>query len=125
MVNRDAKTQGGIIGFTLRKAALLRWLLTRHITGSYSEAMKEMCTAAKGAEGHQELGAARLSRDAADVEKIHNTIATQYHNPFDLDTVPSSLVNIVTGQIASKSMEKSLTTLQDTGRQKMTTFAEQ
>ncbi|KAG1651526.1 hypothetical protein GQR58_026968 [Nymphon striatum] len=33
-INREAKTQGGIIGFTRRKGALLRWLLTRHVTGS-------------------------------------------------------------------------------------------
>ena len=27
-INREAKSQGGVIGFTLRKGALLRWLLT-------------------------------------------------------------------------------------------------
>ena len=41
-INREAKSQGGVIGFTLRKGALLRWLMTRHITGEYAEAFKEL-----------------------------------------------------------------------------------
>ena len=32
-INCEAKSEGGIIRFTVRKGALLRWLLTRHITG--------------------------------------------------------------------------------------------
>ena len=42
-VKREAKSQGGVIGFILRKSALMRWLLTRHIAGSYPEAMKMLC----------------------------------------------------------------------------------
>ncbi|KAG0714897.1 hypothetical protein GWK47_013196 [Chionoecetes opilio] len=33
--------------YTLRKGALVRWLLTRHITGEYAERFKEMCTPTK------------------------------------------------------------------------------
>ena len=32
-INREAKSEGGIIGFTLWKGALLKWLLTRHVSG--------------------------------------------------------------------------------------------
>ena len=39
-INREAKSQGGVIGFTLRIGVLLRWLMTRHITGEYAEAFK-------------------------------------------------------------------------------------
>ena len=38
----EAKSDGGIIGFTLRKGALLRWLLSRHISGEYAKAFKEL-----------------------------------------------------------------------------------
>ena len=31
-INREGKSKGGIIGFTLREGALTRWLKTRHIT---------------------------------------------------------------------------------------------
>ena len=42
-INREGKSQGGVIGFTLRKGALTRWMATRHITAQYAEALKEMC----------------------------------------------------------------------------------
>ena len=37
-ISREAKSQVCVICFTLRKGALLRWLMTRHITGEYAEA---------------------------------------------------------------------------------------
>ena len=73
-VNREAKSQGGVIGFTLRKGALLRWLLTRHVTGSYSEALKMLCTTTSATDIHEELGKSRLARDVADVEKITDAL---------------------------------------------------
>ena len=45
-INREAKSQGGVIGFTLCKSALLRWMMTRHIRGEYAEAFKELCNSA-------------------------------------------------------------------------------
>ena len=35
-VIRDSKSEGGIIGLTLKKSALIRWTLTRHIMGEYT-----------------------------------------------------------------------------------------
>ena len=100
-VNRDAKSHGGIIGFTLRKGALLRWLVTRHVTGSYAEAMKMMCTTTRP-DIHEELGSSWMKRDASDVGKIIDAMVDQYQNLFDLENVPTSLINIVTGQIATQ-----------------------
>ena len=37
-INREAKCAGGVIGFTLRKGALLRWIITRQATGQCSAA---------------------------------------------------------------------------------------
>ena len=33
-ISQEAKGKGGVFGFTLRKSALLRWLLTRHIVAN-------------------------------------------------------------------------------------------
>ena len=41
-INREAKSCGGVIDFTLRKGALLRWLMTRHVTGEYAQAFEEL-----------------------------------------------------------------------------------
>ena len=70
------------------------WLMTRHITGSYSEAMKEMCTTAARADDHEEIRSSRLAKDVTDVDKISDALISQFQNPFDLETVPSALVNI-------------------------------
>ena len=101
-VNRQAKSQEGIIGFTLRKGALLRWLLTRHVTGSYAEAMKAMSTTASRRDIHDELGSSKMKRNASDVGKIIDALVGQHWNPLDLETVPTSLINIVTGQVATQ-----------------------
>jgi len=123
-VNREAKSHGGIIGFTLRKGALLRWLITRHVTGSYAEAMKMMCTTASRPDIHEELGSSRMKRDASDVGKIIDALVGEYQNPFDLETVPTSLINIVTGQVATQEVEDSLTGMQETGKAHMKNFLE-
>lgn len=54
-INHEAEGQGGIIGFALRKGALLRWMLTRHVTGEYAETFKEMCHGTSSEELHDEL----------------------------------------------------------------------
>lgn len=74
-IKREAKGQGGIVGFTLRKGALLRWMLTRHVTGEYSEAFKEMCQGASSDKPHDELGNSRLQRDRSDVNRIKENIS--------------------------------------------------
>ncbi|KAK5640660.1 hypothetical protein RI129_002639 [Pyrocoelia pectoralis] len=36
-INRDCKSSSGVVGFTRKPTALLRWMMTRHIVGSYSQ----------------------------------------------------------------------------------------
>jgi len=88
-INREGKSQGGVIGFTLRKGALTRWMVTRHITAQYTEAFKELCHSSKEAtiNKHAEHGKTRMARDERDVTKIVEYVASS-QNPFDLDTVP-------------------------------------
>ena len=100
-INRDAKTTGGIIGFTRKKAALLRWLVTRHVTAQYSDGFHELCGRSSKGSSHEELGQTRQARDRSDVLSIKDYITDNCENPFDLDSVPNELVNISTGQIAT------------------------
>lgn len=34
-INKDCKSSSGVVGFTQKQSALLRWIMTRHILGSY------------------------------------------------------------------------------------------
>lgn len=121
-INREAKGTGGVIGFTLRKSALLRWLLTRHVSGEYSEAFQELLENKSEGSLHKELGQARISRDKADVMAITDYIKDHCQNPFDLESIPKELVNITTGQIATKAVEESLTSIPEKGKTILNTF---
>ena len=41
-INRDTKSKGGIIGFSLNKGAVQRWLLTSHERAAITQAYREM-----------------------------------------------------------------------------------
>jgi len=114
-INRDAKTTGGIIWFTRRKAALLRWLVTRHSTAQYSESFEQLCGGKSQDRVHDELGKTRLVRDRTDVQSVIDFITENCEKPFDLESIPSKLVNIASGQIASKPVEQSLTSIPENG----------
>ena len=124
-INREGKSQGGVIGFTLRKGALTRWMATRHVTAQYAEALKEMCQNSKQttAKNHAEHSKTRMARDEQDVIKIVEYVA-ESHNPFDLDTVPDELVNITTGQVASREVSIGLVNLLEVAQKRNIPFVE-
>jgi len=124
-INREAKSQGGVIGYTLRKGALVRWLLTRHITGEYAERFKEMCTPTKSKNTHEELGRARVTKDQNDVKVIKEYIKEQCQDPFDLESVATSLVNITSGQVASEEVEESMNGVPQKGREMFNQFTKE
>ena len=124
-INREGKRQIGVIGFTLRNGALTRWMATRHITSQYAEALKEMCqnikqTAAKNHAEHSKRG---MARDEQHVMKIVEYVA-ESQNPFDLDTVPGELVNITTGQVASREVSIGSGNFLEVAQKRNITFVE-
>ena len=124
-VNRDGKSKGGVIGLTLRKSALTRWLMTRHVSAEYLDGLREMCkTTGRTETSHKECGKSRMARDEKDVRQIME-IAENCQNPFDLDSVPPQLINIITGQVASEAVEKSLDTFLQYGTRRHKEFVQQ
>ncbi len=86
-INQEGKSQGGVVGFTLRKGALTRWLMTRHVTTVYVDAMKELCdTDDQSPKAHKEHGASRMDRDERHIQKIMEAVE-QRQNPFDLEKI--------------------------------------
>jgi hypothetical protein len=74
-------------------------------------------------ETRAELAKMRVLKDETDVTKVIDLI-TQNQNPFDLDTVPPKLVNIITGQVASPEVAKSLHGFLEMGKEKHRYFME-
>jgi hypothetical protein len=67
-VNREGKSKGGVIGYTMKKGALARWLITRHVSAEYTEAFKSLCAGKGGnVREHPELTKSRQERDSTDV----------------------------------------------------------
>ena len=58
-------------------------------------------------------GHSSRAKTESDVLKIIDTIKTNWCNPFDLDSVPESLINICTGKEVSEEVEKSLVGFMD------------
>ena len=55
------------------------------------------------AKNHAEHSKTGMARDEQNVIKIVEYVA-ESQNPFDVDTVPDELVNITTGQVASRKV---------------------
>ncbi len=124
-INREGKNQGGVVGFTLRKGALTRWLMTRHVTTAYVDAMKELCdTDDQSPKAHKEHGASRMDRDERHIHKIMEAVEKR-QNPFDLDSIPEELINIASGQVASEKFAKDLSSFLQDGAKQNAIFIEQ
>ena len=98
------------------KGALLRWLMTRHITGEYAEAFKGLCNSASKGKLHEELGESRSNKDRKDVKDIKEYLYSQRQDPFDLDDVLDRLMIITSGQMASQEVEDSAKGIPDRGK---------
>ena len=124
-INHDGKSQGGVIGFTLRKGALTRWMVTRHIIAQYTEAFKELCHSNKEVKitNHSGGGQTRMARDERDVVKIEEYVRST-QNPYDLETVPDELVNVTTGQVASQEVSDGLGNFMEASEKRNITFIE-
>ena len=100
-------------------------MATRHITAQYAEAIKEMCKNSKQttAKNHAEHSKTRMARDEQDVIKIVEYVA-ESQNPFDLDTMPDELVNITTGQVATREVSIGLGNFLDVAQKRNITYVE-
>ena len=75
----------------------------RHVTGEHTQAYKGLSLSESEEKLHKEFGLARMAKDREDVSKIKDYISSHCQNPFDISEVPPTLVNIVSGQIATPS----------------------
>ena len=83
-LNRDTKTKGGIIGFSVNKSAVQRWLLNAHERAAISNACRDLAGMNDmHSTGHKETGKHRMARDESDVKSIVSTLQS-WSNPFSI-----------------------------------------
>lgn len=122
-LNRSTKTKGGIVGFSLRKSAVQRWLLTAHSRARFVDKCRNMTADTRQAASrlHKETGTARLRQDEEDVRKVLEVVSN-WNNPFDES---DELISISTGCVASNSMKDDLLGAKQKGKDAYTTFVQE
>ena len=118
-INCDTKSKGGIIGFSLNKAAVQRWVLTSHERAAVTQVCREM-SGSHGVNDREqgvvkEMGKARLSRDEEDVCKVQSTLNT-WINPF-AQSDSDEICHLASGATASEHLEQDLLTAHDRGKE--------
>ena len=122
-LNRSTKTKGGIVGFSLRKGAVQRWMITAHSRAAFVDKCRKMSTGEDEDQRrlHKETGSARMKRDEEDVKKVIEVISN-WRNPFQPSEVLSS---ISLGYVTSESIKQDLLQAKEKGATALTAFVEE
>ena len=123
-INRDTKSKDGIVGFSLNKGAVQRWLLTSHERAAITQACREMAglpSMTDGDEVVKKMGKARIIADERDVKKVQTTV-NSWVNPFK-QAGEDEIYHLASGLTASGKIEKDLLTAHEQGKQAMLAFS--
>jgi hypothetical protein len=113
-LNRSTKTKGGIVGFSLRKGAVQRWMLTAHSRAAFIDRCRSMSTGVtkNPSSRHKEAAPPRMQRDESDVKKVMDTVSN-WKNPFESS---DELVSLSSGCLASESVRQDLLMAKEKGK---------
>ena len=107
--NREAKTKGGIVGFTINTGAVMRWLLTQHESSAITNECKAMA------------GKVENSRTRKDLDKAMITTVRSMINPFDEEG--DELLHLSSGVVAPGNVQNGLLQAHSHGNKAFVTFA--
>ena len=88
-VIKDMKGDGGIVGITQNKSALLRWSMTKHTVAAYSRSLQHRtsCGVQSSQTSHQEASPAFMKRDEEHVKQLLLHFEQNMTNPFDVKNI--------------------------------------
>ena len=99
-VNRDSKTPGGIVGFSLNKAATQRWIITAHERAAMTNSCRELAGITSSDTSHKEGSQERTKKDEACVQHVVSYLE-DHVNPFEES---DCLIHLTSGVIASQDV---------------------
>ena len=113
----DAKEDSGIVGLTRKKAALILWVICRHLLSAYIKSMADRsglrCTETTA---HAQLSPPSMKRGELDSQKMYEYIQESMTDPFSPQDHPEKvLINISMGLHASLNVLESLICLVEKG----------
>ena len=91
IINRHAKSQGDVIGFSRNYAIYYRWCLTRHLRAQYVEASLQQTEMSYDESSvHKDLRVSQIQNSERDVKRVLEVIAG-FTNPSSSDVNPDEL----------------------------------
>ena len=124
-VIKDSKGSGGIVGLTRKKAAMVRWSLTRHRLGEYAAAMRDRSGHSTSVKSqHLETLPAAMKRDEEHLIALTTHLREKMTDPFNVNDHPDVLMNISTGVHAPPEIQESLLNAVEMGQKEMEKFVE-
>ena len=128
---RDTKSrQGGIIGFSRREEATMKWYLIAHERSAVVKNFKVFCGISVADNNvHHDVQPSVIKQDEKDVQSIMSVITDRFGNPFEFDkynepSKPDPLTNIATGVVASDIISKDLLSVKEWGKKALKEFVE-
>lgn len=122
-LNRSTKTKEGIVGLSLRKGAVQRWMITAHSRAAFVEKCQKTSTGGEERQRrlNKESGSARMKRDKEDFKKVVEVISN-WRNPFE----PSEeLLCTSSGYVTSDNIKQDLPQAKEKGATALTPFVEE
>ena len=119
--NRDSKTKGGLIGFTMNRASVHRWLLSQSERAGITGQCKSMTGINCKPRNKKDLDGTKCQNYENSVCDVLATI-TSMINPFNSDQ--DGLVNITSGVELTKDSAKSLLDAEKLGEGQFPAFCE-
>ena len=119
-LNRSTKTKGGIVGFSLKKNAVQRWLLTAHSRALFVDKCRVMTGKKEDNRLHKETGKSRIKHDEEDVRRVMEVVSN-WTNPFEPSEELSSLSS---GCVVTETIKSDLLAAKEKGTEALTAFVE-
>lgn len=123
-INRHAKSNGGIIGFSRNYSAYYRWCVTRHARASYVAATLQMADMEDSDEySHKSTRPSEIKQNEKEVQKLC-TAFRNFINPFEVE-IKDSLFSLSSGAKAPAGVEKDLLQVDEIGKKAFKAFVQE
>ena len=119
-MNRNSKTKGGIVGFSLRPGAVQLWITTAHSRSAIVDKCRDMAGLTNTSSVCKETTTAQMQRDERDVCDVKDTIAIP-QNPFH----SSESFSLASGVVANESTQANLLQAKEKGCEQMINFVKE
>ena len=109
-INRQAKSRGGIIGFSQNQSAYQRWCITRHKRAAFVSMLQEQIGLDPREDAHKDNQRSQMKKSEKYVNQVIQSFKS-FADPFEMPA-SSSLISLSSGLQATDQVEKDLLTVQ-------------